>query len=89
MTSFSYFENKINAGLDQDLVALVERDQRRSPFEMVWKMAGTLKKKKKKNLAGDHNQSDQPTYEESVTRRAGGHGEKPSVPDQRQPGCAE
>ena len=48
MTSFSYFENKINAGLDQDLVALVERDQRRSPFEVVWKMAGTLKKKKKK-----------------------------------------
>lgn len=33
-----------------------ERDQRRSPFETVWKTAGTLKKK-----TGDHNQSDQPT----------------------------
>ena len=74
MTSFSCFENKINAGLDRDLVAWEGSEKK--PLWDCLENGRHLKKQKKKNkkkLAGDHNQSDQPTmtHEDSVAYRAG------------------
>lgn len=54
MTSFSCFENKINAGLDQDLVAWEGSEKK--PLRDRLENGRHFKKK-----TGDHNQSDQPT----------------------------
>lgn len=53
MTSFSCFENKINAGLDQDLVAWEGSEKK--PLRDRLENGRHFKK------TGDHNQSDQPT----------------------------
>lgn len=54
MTSFSCFENKINSGLDQDLVAWEGSEKK--PLRDCLENGRHFKKK-----TGDHNQSDQPT----------------------------